>query len=235
LEESLKMKTRTITLCLTYAALLGSAADMAVAQVPDNDAYLFDTRGVVARSGHGLCWRTNYWTPAKAIAECDPDLVKKPDAPMAATGSTAVAAPAAAPVPAPAPAPKKCDFVESLSADATFAFGKSTLTSVAKQQLDGVVAKAGQCASIASVAVTGHTDRIGAATRNQALSERRAATVKAYLEGKGLKAGSITSAGVANTQSIANVNCAGKMAHRKLVACLAPDRRVVIDVRGVAR
>ena len=223
------MKTRTITLCLAYAALLGATTDAAVAQVPDNDAYLFDSRGVVARSGFGLCWRTNYWTPAKAIAECDPDLVKKPDAPKVA----AMPAPAPAPMPAPAPVVKKCDFIESLAADATFAFGKSALTPAAKKQLDGVAAKAGQCASVASIAVTGHTDRIGSAKSNQALSERRAAAVKSYLESKGLK--SITSAGVANTQSMANVNCTDKMAHKKLVACLAPDRRVVVDVRGAAK
>jgi OOP family OmpA-OmpF porin len=232
LEDSLKMKTKTITLRVFYAAVLGMSANAAVAQVPDNDGYLFDTRGVVARSGYGLCWQTTRWTPAKAIAECDPDLVKKPDAPKAVA---AVPVPAPAPAPAAPPPPKKCDFAESLASDATFAFGKSALTAGAKKQLDVVAAKAGGCASISSIAVTGHTDRIGSAKGNQALSERRAAAVKAYLEGKGVKAASFTAAGVANTQSMANVNCAGKMPQKKLVACLAPDRRVVVDVQGLAK
>ena len=224
------MKTKTITLRMFYAAVLGMSANAAVAQVPDNDGYLFDTRGVVARSGYGLCWQTTRWTPAKAIAECDPDLVKKPDAPAVAAAALAAVA-----APAPVAPPRKCDFAESLASDATFGFGKADLTAGAKKQLDVVAAKAGACASISSVAVTGHTDRIGSAKSNQALSERRAGAVKAYLESKGVKAASFTAAGVANTQSMANVNCGAKLPQKKLVACLAPDRRVVVDVQGLAK
>jgi len=229
LEDCLTMNTKTITLNMLLGAVVGLTAAAATAQVPDNDGYLFDTRGVVVRSGHGLCWQTTRWTPAKAIAECDPDLVKKPDAPKP---MAAAAAPAPAPV---APPPRKCDFIESLAADATFAFGKSDLTASAKKQLDGVAGKIGGCASVSSIAVTGHTDRIGNAKSNQALSERRAAAVKAYLEGKGAKAASFSAVGVANSQSMANVNCPDKMSHKKLVACLAPDRRVVVDVQGIAK
>jgi len=226
------MKTQNITLCILYAAVLGLSADAAVAQVPDNDGYLFDTRGVAVRSGYGLCWQTSRWTPAKAIAECDPDLVKKADAEKVAAAP--MPAPAPAPVPVP-PAPKKCDFAESLASDATFGLGKANLTAGAKKQLDAVIAKADQCGTVSAVTVTGHTDRIGNAKSNQSLSERRAAAVKAYLESKGLKAASFTSAGVANTQSMANVNCPDKMAHKKLVSCLAPDRRVVVDLQGLAK
>lgn len=224
------MNVQTLTLRALLATIVGLAANAASAQVPDNDGYLFDTRGVVARCGFGLCWRTNYWTPAKAIAECDPDLVKKAELPAIA------AAPKAAPAAAPAPAPvKKCDFIESLSSDATFAFGKADLTAAAKGQLDNVATKIGQCASVSSITVTGHTDRIGSAAGNQALSERRASTVKGYLESKGVRAGNFVAQGVANTQSMANVNCSGKMSRAKLVACLAPDRRVVVDVQGTAK
>lgn len=225
------MNTKIITLSMFYAAVLGVSASAAVAQVPDNDGYLFDSRGAAVRSGYGLCWQTTRWTPAKAIAECDPDLVKKPEAPMAAA-----AAPAPAPVPAPvAPPPAKCDFVTSLAADATFAFGKADLTAGAKKQLDALVSKAEQCASISSITVVGHTDRIGNAKGNQALSERRAEAVKSYLSSKGLTTASFTATGVGNTQSMANVNCPAKMPHKKLVACLAPDRRVVVDVQGIAK
>jgi OOP family OmpA-OmpF porin len=224
------MNTKTITLRMIYVAVLGVSANAAVAQVPDNDGYLFDTRGAVVRSGYGLCWQTTRWTPAKAIAECDPDLVQKPaPAPVAA----APAAPAPAPA-APMP-PKKCDFTESLSADATFAFGKYTLTAGAKKQLDEVATKVGSCAAVSAVTVVGHTDRIGNPKSNQLLSQRRAEAVKDYLASKGVGAASFTATGVANTQSMANVNCPAKMPHKKLVACLAPDRRVVIDVQGVAK
>ena len=66
---------------LIAAALAGIGA-AAQAQTPGVDmkgtvGYVIDQRGYVAKSGFGLCWRTGYWTPAMAIAECDPDLVKK--------------------------------------------------------------------------------------------------------------------------------------------------------------
>ena len=68
------------------AATLGLCASFAQAQVT-NSVYVIDGRGEVATSGTGLCWRTGFWTPAMAIAECDPDLVKK--------AAPAAAAPAA--------------------------------------------------------------------------------------------------------------------------------------------
>ena len=60
------------------------------------DAYALDANGRIVKSAFGLCWRTAAWTPAKAIAECDPDLVPK---------AAPVAAPAPAPVAPPAPKP----------------------------------------------------------------------------------------------------------------------------------
>ena len=65
------------------------------AQGATTDAYVTDNRGVIWKNPYGLCWRTSQWTAAKALAECDPDLVPKP----------AAAPPRAAPAPAPAPAP----------------------------------------------------------------------------------------------------------------------------------
>jgi len=49
------------------------------AQDAKNQGYLVDSQGNVVRAaGAGVCVRTNDWTPARATAECDPDLVKKP-------------------------------------------------------------------------------------------------------------------------------------------------------------
>src|SRR3954468_8158767 len=67
----------------------------AAAQPVDNDAYARDMSGQVTKNPFDLCWRTYSWTPDKAIAECDPDLVKKP-APV-------VKPTAAAPPPPPPP------------------------------------------------------------------------------------------------------------------------------------
>jgi outer membrane protein OmpA-like peptidoglycan-associated protein len=78
---------------------------IAAAQGTTTDAYALDGRGVVWKNPSGLCWRTSAWTPAKAIAECDPDLVPKPAAPKPAAQPQRVPAPAPAPVPVPVPAP----------------------------------------------------------------------------------------------------------------------------------
>src|ERR1051325_6778064 len=76
---------------LAAGTVLASGAAMAV----DTDAYLLDTNKNVVKSAYGLCWRTGSWTPAKAIEECDPDLVKKvADAPPAAAPRPPQAEPA---------------------------------------------------------------------------------------------------------------------------------------------
>lgn len=90
------------------AAILACAASTPVLAQPANDAYSTDVRSTVVKDPFGLCWRTSQWTTAKAIAECDPDLVPKPapaPAPVAAPAPAPapVAAPAPQPVPAPAP------------------------------------------------------------------------------------------------------------------------------------
>lgn len=222
-DETLKTATLAKTV---LAATLGLTVMAVGAQVPNNDGHLFDTRGAVAKSGFGLCWKTTRWTPAMAIAECDPDLVKKPEPPKPA--------PAPAPAPAAKPAaPKPCNFSHALQTDATFAFGKSDLNAAGKDQLDkNVLAKLGSCASVKLMLITGHTDRIGSHEANQKLSEKRAETVKAYLVGKGAKAESIETMGAGKTQAVPGVKCDDKQPRKKLIECLAPNRRVVVEVQG---
>ena len=78
---------------VALAALLPAAASAADTK---NQGYLVDTHGqnaIIHAPVAGVCVRTSDWTPARAVAECDPDLVKKP-------------APKPAPVVAPPPKPK---------------------------------------------------------------------------------------------------------------------------------
>ena len=213
------MKTAYLSQAL-LAAAIGLSAASAGAQVPNNDGYLFDTRGAVAKSGFGLCWKTTRWTPAMAIAECDPELVKKPEPPKAAE-------------PAKPAAPKACNFTYSLQSDATFAFGKADLNAAGKDQLDkNVLAKLDSCASVKLMLITGHTDRIGSHAANQKLSEKRADAVKAYLTSKGAKADAVETMGAGKTQPVPGVKCDDKLPRKKLIECLAPNRRVVVEVQG---
>ena len=69
----------------------------ALAFAQAKDGYLVDSSGgVVKASGAGVCVRNSQWTPALAIAECDPDLVKKP-APAKAAAAAAAKKPEAKP------------------------------------------------------------------------------------------------------------------------------------------
>jgi OOP family OmpA-OmpF porin len=207
----------TIVLC-SSAAL---AADM-------NEGYLYDIRGNVVKSGTGLCWRTNRWTPAMAIAECDPDLVKKEAPPAPKTREMP-------PPPPPAAAPKPAAEKVTLAADALFDFDKADLRSEGKAKLDEVLGKVKDIKLEVIIAV-GHADRIGSDQYNQALSEKRAAAVKTYLVSKGLEPNRVYTEGKGEKQPVSGDKCQ-KMgqdhrSNKKLVACLQPDRRVEIEVIG---
>ena len=96
-------------IALMLAALSASATllpSTASAQtLPRTYGYVVDTRGEVVRSGYNACWRTGYWTKELAIAECDPDLVKKPEPPKPAPVVVAPPPPPK-PVEPPPPPPK---------------------------------------------------------------------------------------------------------------------------------
>lgn len=224
------MNSRIITTLLVAVGVL-AAAGAAQAQTATDRVYLTDSRNEVTKSGFGLCWRTGYWTPAAAANDaagcaCDKDLMPK------AKCEPVAAKPAAAPV---AAAPKKCDFTATLKDDQTFAFGKATLKPAALAQIDReVVAKLANCAEVKLVLVTGHTDRIGSQQTNQKLSEKRADAVKAYLQKSGVKA-TIETMGAGKTQAVPGVSCSDKLPRKKLIACLAPNRRTVVEVQGLAK
>ncbi len=79
-----------------------------------------------------------------------------------------------------------------------FDFDKSDITDAAAHVIQAaadVIKKGGT----AHVTVTGHTDTVGSARYNQALSERRAAAVKTALVGDGVDGGEIATVGVGKT------------------------------------
>ncbi len=201
--------------------------------------YLTDTGGAeVMAPTSGVCVRTPQWTPALATAECDPDLVKKP-----------MAAPRAEPM-KPAPKKKAAKKKKSKPKNVQFKielqnqpFGKAQMTADNKKDADkflGGMAKANKRAKrgpvkIGAVVVTGHTDRIGGAAYNQKLSERRAVVVKDYLISKGVDQKLIFWEGKASKQPIPVTKfCDNKMKRKDLIECLAPNRRVTVEVVGRA-
>lgn len=248
------MKLRLIASAVSSAVVALSASVVFAQANPANSAYLLSATGAadnnVVRSGRygtnnascNLCWRTGFWTPAMAIAECDPDLVKKaappvpvaPSAPVAPPAVTAptqpVAPPAApaAPVAPPAPSVQKI----TLASKALFDFDKAILKPEGQAILDReIVSRIKEVQKLELVLVTGHTDRLGSQQYNQKLSERRAAAVAAFLAAKGVPKDKIETLGMGKTQPVPGVVCEQKN-RKALIVCLQPHRRVEVEVKG---
>jgi OOP family OmpA-OmpF porin len=141
-------------------------------------------------------------------------------------------APEPAPVSEPTPVPvavvqpckPKFETV-TISAEKLFGFDKSKLQEGSKPILDGVVAKLKEHEEFKLVMVNGHTDRIGSEAYNQKLSERRANEVKEYIVSQGIDASRLQAIGKGESDPV--VDCKG-VKGKKLIECLAPNRRVVI-------
>ena len=210
------------------------------AATPGNNIVRSATFNGTAGISGNLCYRTGYWAPSMAIAACDPDLVPKPVA--AATPAAAPApapAPAARPAPAPAPAPAAKPAAPgvlkiTLASKALFDFDKAVLRPDGKAAIDSeIISKLPGVQKLELVLVTGHTDRIGTQQYNQKLSERRADAVRDYLVSKGVAKDKIETLGMGKTQPLPGVTCNQK-AMKELIACLAPNRRVEVEVKGEA-
>ncbi|HEX7454459.1 MAG TPA: OmpA family protein [Gallionella sp.] len=217
------MKTsRIIVTTLAMASL--TLAGIAGADEITKEGYLIDSRGDVVKSGTGLCWHTGYWTPAMAIMECDPDLVQKP-----VTRITTA--------PVPVAGPGKATFAPvTLQTETLFDFDSSVIRADGKKKLDDeVVGKMKEYPQDEVVLLTGHADRIGSEAYNQNLSQRRADAVRAYMIDQGIEAKRIQTAAKGESEPIVscdNVKGMVNSKNRKLVVCLQPNRRVVVDVKA---
>jgi len=153
-------------------------------------------------------------------ADCEAML--KPPAPVAM-----------APAPAPAPVmPKRV----TLSADALFAFDRSNAGDMlpkGRAELDELArALHRQGVEVQSLQITGHADRLGSQAYNQELALRRASTVRDYLQAAGLRVP--MQVGSSGAREPVTINCKGTARTPELIACLQPDRRVVVDITGQA-
>ncbi len=170
----------------------------------------------------GLVYRFGMEKPAPAPRVAEP-------APVVAAPVPVVAAP-------PPPVHRKVVFAADSSADSLFDFGKADIKPTGKQALDKFSTDLAG-ADFAVITVTGHTDRIGKHDYNMKLSQRRAEAVKAYLvESAGIPADKIEATGVDGADPVTKpgecTNGKGAKASRALIACLAPDRRVEVEVNA---
>jgi len=211
---------------LNKVAMLFATAAMATAagaQTIDN--WRNGTSEMVWKNGtNELCWRDANWTPATAAPGCDGAIVPVA-APAPAPAAAPAPAPAARPAPAPAPAPAPVASKVTYAADAFFDFDKAVLKPEGKAKLDDLAGKVSGIALEVVIAV-GHTDSTGAAGYNQALSNKRAEAVKAYLVSKGIESNRIYTEGKGLSQPVAD---------NKTKEGRAKNRRVEVEVVGTRK
>jgi outer membrane protein OmpA-like peptidoglycan-associated protein len=109
-----------------------------------------------------------------------------------------------------------------LSADVLFDFDKADLKPAAEAQLQNLLTVVSSRPN-ASVAIEGHTDVRGDAPYNQALSQRRAESVRTWLTAHGVGAGRITATGAGESRP---VNAGSSEADHQA------NRRVEIRIKG---
>lgn len=226
----------TMFIKLALGLVIGSSAIATHAQTitdiqtqTGRSAYAQDGRNVIVRNPFGLCWRSGYWTPSDAVPGCDGQLAP-PVAKITAPPVPALQDTAPAPSIAARPAPKRCDFAATLENDQTFAFNETSLNDAAKRHIDEVVTRRiASCTEIENIVVTGHADRLGAPAYNQKLSEGRAEAVAQHLRNRNVVP-VIRTVGAGSSEPVKS--CDNLRGRKQLLECLAPNRRVTIEVSG---
>lgn len=124
--------------------------------------------------------------------------------------------------------PKRFD----ISADALFAFGRSSLEDMLPGGRDELLKVANELKSsnASIVQVIGHTDFIGSDADNIQLSRRRAETVRDFLVRSGVPADGLSAHGAGEAEPVKQ--CDEDLPRDALVACLQPNRRVEVAVKG---
>jgi len=218
------MNKKTWMPLLIAAGVAMSAASLNVA-AQSKEGYWTQGGGPVWKNTVNQCWRAGYWTPAMAIAECDPDLMPKPAAKPMVTPPPPPVKPAMKPAAKPAAKPKPVVEKVTLAADVLFDFDKAVLKTEGKNKLDDLAGKV-KAINLEVVIAIGHTDSIGSDAYNQKLSVRRAESVKAYLVSKRVEPNRIYTEGKGEKQPVAS---------NKTKDGRQKNRRVEIEVIGTRK
>ncbi|MBB5190397.1 OOP family OmpA-OmpF porin [Silvimonas terrae] len=156
---------------------------------------------------------------------------------------TPMPTPHAEPVVVVAPEPVKAQVVApkppmetrhfSLKSDVLFDSGKATITQQGRDELNKLYEQVANIdARDGRAIVVGYTDRTGPAKLNKDLSYRRAQAVSAYLISRGAPANRIEVQGMGSANPVTGASCNGIGNRARYVTCLAPDRRVEVDIQG---
>ncbi len=134
----------------------------------------------------------------------------------------------------PKPGEPKKPAIVTLVWTEQFEYNKMTLTPETRAKLDSdIVPKLRDFAEIRYINVNGHADHLGSPQYNQQLSEKRAEAVRAYLVSKGADAAKVEVFGFGKTLPVKS--CRDEKKRNTLIACLAPNRRVQIEIQGTLK
>jgi outer membrane protein OmpA-like peptidoglycan-associated protein len=186
-------------LASAVAALLAGALIASIPARAEEHGYVEDAGGEPVMAGSGGCVHTGRWK--ESMPTCpEPTLVMEEG---------------------------QAEIVFAADDSEFFGFDKVNLSDQVKADLDALVGAVDDADMIHGITVTGHADRIGPAPYNDKLALRRAEAIKAYLVSKGIPADRIQT--LSDGSSTPLVTCAGIKNEKKLIRCLAPNRRVDIE------
>ena len=125
------------------------------------------------------------------------------------------------------------DFMANAKDRVFFAFDSSSISDNAVEVLQTQVKWLKKHEKV-NVIVQGYCDDRGTREYNLALGERRANAVKNYLVAGGIPADRVTSVGNGESEAKMTKECQAKFKKRAdLIACLAPDRRVDVEISAM--
>ena len=199
------MHTKLLSVALAATILSGCGTVTSKEEVKSTQSYVGTAAGNVLGSGGGHCLNTGIHGE-DLVGACEgEEKVAEKVAEAVPVAAPAPPPPAPPPPPPPPPPPEAPASVEKvvLSGRALFPYDSAQLTGQGNSEMNTLIDKLKTYSDIELVDVVGHADSRGTLEYNQGLSERRAETVKAKLEGSFPQV-PITASGLGETAPIAS-------------------------------
>ena len=205
---------------LVTSLLLGAALVVSPLGVAQQDGDSVDTTwtngdGQPWKNADGECWRDPNQPDGSPVAECG--------------DTVAEAEPEPEPEPEPETRMETRTQTDRLDADTLFDFAEATLTEAAQDSIDSLLDRRTGDWDLQSITITGYTDRIGDEEYNLELSRERAQSVADYIQQRADMAGvDVTVEG--RGEADPRVTCEDADGRDELIDCLAPNRRVELEM-----
>lgn len=186
-----------------------------------SSGYATDSGNNVITSDFGECVKTGEWTPGLNTPACDPALAARLEAERLAAEQARHATELAA---MESSAPNLTLMRISDKRNVMFEFNSAALTPAAMQEMDHVLGKLHELNDVTAINIVGHTDSTGPESYNQGLSERRALSVRQFLESRGISPGVLSAQGEGEVNPVAdNATRDGRARNRRVDILISGD------------